>query len=167
MTDLRKAREAAAAAAVVAFVTAKDSRRRKRDGGASIVDPAKNPDLRDDLVDLVADVLLWARARGLDADYIARVGASHAEPAAAADDEAVTAAASGFARLQPVALSEDWHGVPAGTPLIVVARLKPAEEGGLYSGAPYQVQREDRAMLPGPFGPSGSAVIDAKYLRAR
>lgn len=72
-----------------------------------------------------------------------------------------------FARGARVRLTESWHGVPAGTDLTVITALLPAEEGGLYSGEPFQVQRDDGAVLPGPFGPSGSAVIDAKYLAAR
>lgn len=90
--SLATLRNTAAAAALVAFVTAKDGRRKKRDGGASILSPDQNPDLRDDCVDLIADLLIWAKGQGLDAAYIARVGASHATPDALAEDYAVEAA---------------------------------------------------------------------------
>ena len=83
-------RRSAAAAAIVAFVTAKNNRRRTRDGGASILSPEQNQDLQDDLTDLVADVLIWAREAGLDTAWIVRVGQSHAGVEEAADDETLT-----------------------------------------------------------------------------
>ena len=89
MPRLSETRATAAAAAIKAFVTTKDPRQRRRDRGASILDPQQNPDLLDDLTDLVADVMIWAREAGLDTAWIARVSASHAEPAHVADDEAV------------------------------------------------------------------------------
>lgn len=80
-------RRQAVAAAIIAYVTSKNPRRRKRDGGASILSQDQNPDLQDDLTDLVADVLIWARAAGLDTAWIVRVGQSHAGLEEAADDE--------------------------------------------------------------------------------
>lgn len=99
--SLATSRRSAAAAAIVAFVGSKNPRLIKRDGGASILSPAQNPDLQDDLTDLVADVLIWAREEGLDTAWIARVGASHAEPAHVADDETLDL----IAKDGPVALT--------------------------------------------------------------
>ncbi len=41
------------------------------------MDPAKNPDLESDFVDLIADSLLAAKAVGLDPARIARMAISH------------------------------------------------------------------------------------------
>lgn len=52
------------------------------------LDGVTNPDRRDDFVDLIADVLILARELGMDAAYIARVGASHVGDDALTDDAA-------------------------------------------------------------------------------
>lgn len=41
------------------------------------MDPAKNPDLESDFVDLIADSLIAAKSVGLDPEKIARMATSH------------------------------------------------------------------------------------------
>lgn len=84
---LSDSRTKAAKAAVVAFIKGKGNHRRL--SAADLLDADKNPDLRDDLVDLIADVLILAEGElGLDAAYIARVGLSHTGADAVVDDAA-------------------------------------------------------------------------------
>lgn len=87
--SLSDTRRKAAEAAIFAFIKAKGSRA----PSAVALNPGTNPDLRDDLVDLIADVLIWAKAEGLDPAYIARVGASHTGAAEQVDDAMNTALA--------------------------------------------------------------------------
>lgn len=135
-------RREAAAAAIVAFVTAKNPRRKKRDRAASILSPEQNQDLQDDLTDLVADVLIWAREAGLDTAWIARVGQSHAGVEEAADDETVSLIrrngavavtvcdpADGFTTLARFDTMADAEAFLNGSPQIDKAKLHAGDYG--------------------------------------